>query len=398
MAGAHRAGRRRRVTSASRSCPIAGCARSTASSAARTRSPTSCRSPRTARGFHGRHRHRVGRREAAGEGGGTFRANRDSRAGVARIVTSAWLRSRADDGKMARFEARLRKKAGLKEGLIRGQGTALDDDPTFIIPPGMCRDLSRHRLSGVQCADAAVAAHSRRAYRSRRCARAVSRGSAPPLHSGAPADQHADDPGGGAPGPRHRASIRAGFPVLVLSIVIVVLDVRAPDSAAHRPPGSGARARRAVAVVRRIARHAEAADKRAAASGHEPPPAATCPASAPTRTCRPRRPPVDRRQRDVAPAPDADRSRAGGPGPRAAPQPRRLPRDDGARGDDAAAGHHRHRARRDHRTALRAVPRAAVFAHPGVQGDARQRPGIRLHQGPDPARSGDEGAAGRSRR
>ena len=41
---------------------------------------------------------------------------------LARLVASAWLRSRADDGKMARLEARLRKKAGLKEGLIERHG------------------------------------------------------------------------------------------------------------------------------------------------------------------------------------------------------------------------------------------------------------------------------------
>ena len=51
MAGEASRRPRRRAISASRSCPIAACARSTASSAARTRSPTCCRSPRTSAGF-----------------------------------------------------------------------------------------------------------------------------------------------------------------------------------------------------------------------------------------------------------------------------------------------------------------------------------------------------------
>ena len=51
-----------------------------------------------------------------------------------------------------------------------------------------------------------------------------------------------------------------------------------------------------------------------------------------------------------------------------------------------------------HRTAVHAVPGAAVFAHPGLQGDARQRPGFCLHQGSDPARARASTCRGRSRR
>ena len=54
------------------------------------------------------------------------------------------------------------------------------------------------------------------------------------------------------------------------------------------------------------------------------------------------RPPVEVANR-AAHAGFLDGVGAGGPGPRAAPQSRRLPRDDGARGHDAAPGHHRDR-------------------------------------------------------
>ncbi len=212
-----------------RSCPIAACARSTASSAARTRSPTCLSFPaRTgARGFLGDIVIAVGRREAAGARRPAIPCKPSCACWRCTVCyTCLATITRPTMAQMARVEARLRKKAGLKEGLIERRATTRrlrTRDPTAVVPPGMCRDLPRHRLSGVQCADAAVAAHPRRAHRSRRCARAVPRGSAPPLHSGAPADQHADDPCGGAAGARHRASIAPGFPVLVLSIIGVVL-------------------------------------------------------------------------------------------------------------------------------------------------------------------------------
>ena len=44
------------------------------------------------------------------------------------------------------------------------------------------------------------------------------------------------------------------------------------------------------------------------------------------------------------------------------------------------------------------VSRAAVFARARVQGNTRQRPGVRLHQGPDPARPSAAASAGRLHR
>ena len=64
---------------------------------------------------------------------------------------------------------------------------------------------------------------------------------------------------------------------------------------------------------------------------------------------------------------------------------RGLPRQPRARGDDAAARHRRDSRRGDARRAARVLPRAGVLAHPGLQGQARQHPRLRVRQGPDQA-------------
>jgi hypothetical protein len=67
--------------------------------------------------------------------------------------------------------------------------------------------------------------------------------------------------------------------------------------------------------------------------------------------------------------PAAARSGCRRAGTRTAAVDRRLPRHDGARGDDAAARHRGHRGERDARRAARRWPRAGVLAHPGLPGD-----------------------------
>ena len=80
----------------------------------------------------------------------------------------------------------------------------------------------------------------------------------------------------------------------------------------------------------------------------------------------------------------ADRAR------RAAPDPvdRRVRRHAGARSDDAPARHRRH-ARGGHaRRTAGAASRADVLANPGLQGEPRQHPRVRVREGPDPAHRG----------
>ena len=98
----------------------------------------------------------------------------------------------ADDGRMARAEARLRKarrparRAHRARRRTPRQRRARPMTPLAAVPAGVCRRLPGHRVGGVQRADAALAAHHRRAQRPRRPARPVSRRSAPPVHPGAP--------------------------------------------------------------------------------------------------------------------------------------------------------------------------------------------------------------------
>ena len=154
----------------------------------------------------------------------------------------------------------------------------------------------------------------------------------------------------------------AGFPVLILSIIGIVLACEhlIPLLIVRHDP------ERVLDVLLpsfdAIAGVLRPLTYDAAAAGHQLPPAQPVRRAGPTRTSRRRRrrSPLPARQRQKRPT---HRSRAGRAGARAASQPGGLPRDDGARGDDAAARHHRDRKRRDHRAALHAVPRAAVLAH-----------------------------------
>ena len=64
---------------------------------------------------------------------------------------------------------------------------------------------------------------------------------------------------------------------------------------------------------------------------------------------------------------------------------RRLRRHARPRGHDAAARYRRDPRGRDARRSARAVSRAGVLAHPGLSGESRQYPRVRVRQGPDSA-------------
>ena len=139
----------------------------------------------------------------------------------------------------------------------------------------------------------------------------------------------------------------AGFPVLILSIVAIVITCEHLIPLLHRAARSRARARRAAAVLRRHCPSDEAADFDTAADRHEPVEGARQ-RQRPSRAANAghaRLRHAGHRHRAAGTA----RGGPGRPGARAAAQPRRLPRDDGARSHDAAARHHRDRKHRDRR-------------------------------------------------
>ena len=344
-------------------------------------------------------RHCRRRRDATGARRRTSRANRAARPGAARFVTSSWLRSR-----VGRWHDGARGSAAPQEGRTQGRIDRASASthalrtmtPLLLFLLGCAVTY----LGTVSAAFNALMRLSLRIHAERTDRDDV-------------LGQYLEDPRrlfiparmlistltilAAALLARVTGVDTAGFPVLALSIIGVVLACEhlIPLLIVRQDPERVLDVLLpsfdAIARVLKPLTYGCCGSAPAAAG-------ATCPACAPTRTSQAPPPvevdasPCQRRRRRVG---SRDAGRAGA---RAAAQPRRLPRNDGARGDDAAARHHRDRERRDHRTAAHAVPRAAVFAHPGVQGDARQRPGLRLHQGPDPARARPQHAADRSRR
>ena len=172
-----------------------------------------------------------------------------------------------DGGRMAPARARLRRKGGLREGLIerdhRPAHRATPDDAARAVSRRLRHGLSRHRAGRVQRADAALAAADGRARRPQRSAGALSRRSALlfiPVRILIGAVHRA--------GRRaHRAaratsqSVRS-VTVFIVSFVAFVVVCEHLLPMADRPARSGGSARRAAAGVHAARRPAHAGDHR----------------------------------------------------------------------------------------------------------------------------------------
>ena len=247
--------------------------------------------------------------------------------------------------------------------------------PLSIFLLGVRRRLSRRDRSGVQRADAAVAAARGRAHQSPRRPRHLPRRSAAAVHPAAAAARAGDRRGHRAAGARpsasalhtlrHRCRCRSLAFVVVCELLLPLLIVgRDPERVLEVLLPTFAPIARALGPMTRwIARTVPSTRRGAAADARRS-----------GRGGQRGREGLHRHRR----AGRAHQERGAPP----APEHRRLRRHAGARGDDAAPRHRRHPRHRDGRRRARAVPRAGVLALSGLQGLARQHRRLHLRQGP----------------
>ena len=287
-----------------------------------------------------------------------------------------------DAGQMARAEARLRRKGGFgradRTGLRR---SAAPMTPLAALPPRTASpSIVGTVVDGVQRVDAAVAsAPAERGGRndaarplSRRaaCGCSCRRGSLLAIVTVRRPALLARVTG---------VDAARGLPLLIVGDRAVRAGLRAHDPAAGGPPRSRARARAAAAVVRALA------------GVLLPLTLALHPARAPAAATAPTAPCIGGRTRAAGhrrgAASRRPRRPAAGTGARPAALAGRVPRNHGARGDDAAPRHRRHRRRGHRRRSAHAGPRAAVLAHAGLPATHSTTSSASSRQGPDPARA-----------